>query len=224
MVMAISFNACCMASMSAIVWLCASLSCCRSIISNAATYNTRLINNSQNIMNNQSSINILAMFINSTLDSSRDQSKQMIKQIKLNFNTQDEVSKNINQSSQCLWLETFKRSGRDVTDLEELHKERHQPRFRLAWNWPHNLCNSTSWPLYFINKYRETMQYPNGKCLECLNHTKGKYSISLSQCHKPIVKSKYHITEVTIQHLNWNTVHFNTSTYFTNKFQSTIIK
>ena len=70
-----------------------------------------------------------------------------------------EVSKNINQSSQCLWLETFKRSGRDVTDLDELHKERHQPRFRLAWNWPHNLCNSTSWPLYFMNEYRETMQY-----------------------------------------------------------------
>ena len=30
---------------------------------------------------------------------------------------------NINQSSQCLWLETFKRTGRDITDLEELHKE-----------------------------------------------------------------------------------------------------
>ena len=79
----------------------------------------------------------------------------------------------------------------DVTDLEELHKERHQSRFTLAWNWPHNLCISTSWPLYFMNKYRETMQYPNGKCLECLNHTKGKCSISLSQCHKPIVKPKY---------------------------------
>ena len=42
--------------------------------------------------------------------------------------------KNINQSSQYLWLEMFKRSSRDITDLEELHKERHQPRFRLAWN------------------------------------------------------------------------------------------
>ena len=74
--MAISFNACCMALMSAIVWLCASLSFCKSIISNAATYNTRLINNSQNIMNNQSSIDILVMFIISTLHDSRDQSKQ----------------------------------------------------------------------------------------------------------------------------------------------------
>ena len=44
-------------------------------------------------MNNQSSINILAMFIISTLRNSRDQSKQMMKQIKLNFNKQDEVSK-----------------------------------------------------------------------------------------------------------------------------------
>ena len=48
-----------------------------------------------------------------------------LQQIKWSFKT-------INQSSQCLWFETFKRLNRSVTDLEELHKERHQPRFRLA--------------------------------------------------------------------------------------------
>ena len=40
-------------------------------------------------------------------------------------------------------------------------------------------------------------------------------SESMSQTNSQI--KKYHMTEVTIQHLNWNTVHFNTSTYFTNK-------
>ena len=50
------------------------------------------------------------------------------------------------------------------------------------------------------------MQYPSGIKLECLNHTKGEYSISLSQCHKPVIqkikKIKNHMTEVAIQHLN----------------------
>ena len=134
-------------------------------------------------MNNESSIDILAMFIISTLHDSRDQSKQQYAIVGINqtsdITNQVELQqtrwsfKTINQSSQCLWLETFKRSSRDITDLEESHKERHQPRFRLAWNWPHSLCNSTSWPWYLISKYRETMQYPNGKWLECLNHTKG---------------------------------------------------
>ena len=40
---------------------------------------------------------------------------------------------------------TFKRAGRDVIELAILYKERQQPKFRLAQNWPHNLHKRASW-------------------------------------------------------------------------------
>ena len=86
-----------MALISAIVWLCASLSCCKSIISNAATYYTKLINNSQNIMNNQSSIDILAMFIISSLHDSRDQSKQQNAIVRFNHTSDTTIQVELQQ-------------------------------------------------------------------------------------------------------------------------------
>ena len=114
----------------------------------------------------------------------------------MNFNKQDEVSKtSISPVSVCDLKHSRDQAG--ITDLEGLHKERHQPMFRLAWNWPHNLCSSTSWPLYFMNKYRETMQYLVVNALNVSTTQKEMLyqSESMSQTND-------HMTEVTIQHLN----------------------
>ena len=52
---------------------------------------------------------------------------------------------NINQSVQSMSvIKTFKRTGRNITELVILYKERQQPKFRLAQNWPHNLHKTTS--------------------------------------------------------------------------------
>lgn len=54
---------------------------------------------------------------------------------------------------------TFKRTGRVIIELALLDKERHQPEFRLAQNWPHNLHKRANWP-FVLKCTREAITIP----------------------------------------------------------------